>query len=1171
MGIKKALANAAGRAADVVAKASVLSPDQLEQIEAQRDAYLSQMPDPADGAAVELTSRLMAACGVEIYDAYLPQLATLYRPVSAQVEHGEPFRAGHNIRFIAIEKWVTDAEENGIEKLVNVYDVLSNEACNIALVFNRTVKGTQAYLAVSDVTNADNNVNADNYARRLTDAVRGNFPGSEWAPEVGRGSIPCLRRTEGCTVATASNVPTEKSAKFVSQTVEKLLDGIVPETESQEYTLVLLATPISDIEERRLRLSEIYSGLAPYASWQTGFTFTESQTAMSMATVGVNVGASAGLQAGQSGGVTASAGTTDSEGSVVTDSESASASHTDATSESTTETESSTRTLGANESTTVGGSAGIGNIGVNASNTTGTSASFAKGSSMADTRGSSTSDMVGSTVGRSVAKNLGRAVARTVGSTAGTFAGRSVGANFGANFARSSSVTAQVGKNESITQSYLNHAVKHALENLDAQMARIEQCEALGMWDFAAYVVSKDQSVASNVAHTYVALTQGEGSFLSRAAINVWRGDLGAESADAHELCEYLKDLRHPLFALSPDVVEGDPTFNVYPACVTATTALSGKELAYSLNFPQRSVAGLPVLTCAEFGRSVITFDDRGEDQGTLRLGRVFHMRHAEDASVDLSVAALASHTFIAGSTGSGKSNAIALLLERAAAKGIRFLVVEPAKGEYKHLFGNDADVQVYGTNPRVAPLLRINPFSFPEGVHVLEHTDRLIEIFNACWPMYAAMPAVLRDAVERSYEDCGWDLVSSVNSYDPGFWPTFSDVERNVRLILDESDYDSENKGAYKGSLGMRLRSLSTGLNRLMLSSDEVPPSALLDANAVVDLSRVGSSETKSLLMGLLVLKLQEHRMTGACLGNAPLWHVTVLEEAHALLRRTVSVSGSESGNLAGKSVESLANAIAEMRTYGEGFVIADQAPGLLDMAVIRNTNTKIVMRLPDLSDRELVGRAANLGDAQIAELAKLPRGVAAVYQSDWIEPVLCKIDKASDPTEYRFCAETGAGELETCESGANDKAFSGKTAKADALLYLVRLLRACGQVSWGKEPERLRGAMDCLGLDASLRACIFEELFGSHVEPQMSRVASIVSGLFPNVRKEVAEAVKKSGSPRAWSEAAEAALTAYIGSDFDTVARPMIIQGVVEDYLCNELHDGKAYQDWEEKGVTW
>ena len=99
------------------------------------------------------------------------------------------------------------------------------------------------------------------------------------------------------------------------------------------------------------------------------------------------------------------------------------------------------------------------------------------------------------------------------------------------------------------------------------------------------------------------------------------------------------------------------------------------------------------------------------------------------------------------------------------------------------------------------------------------------------------------------------------------------------------------------------------------------------------------------------------------------------------------------------------LANAIAEMRTYGEGFIIADQAPGLLDMSVIRNTNTKIIMRLPDKSDRELVGRAANLNDDQIVELAKLPCGVAAVYQNEWIQPVLCKVQKYSGKTEnYKY-----------------------------------------------------------------------------------------------------------------------------------------------------------------------
>ena len=58
-------------------------------------------------------------------------------------------------------------------------------------------------------------------------------------------------------------------------------------------------------------------------------------------------------------------------------------------------------------------------------------------------------------------------------------------------------------------------------------------------------------------------------------------------------------------------------------------------------------------------------------------------------------------------------------------------------------------------------------------------------------------------------------------------------------------------------------------------------------DRNTIVDLSRVGAQETKSLLMGILVMKLNEHRMAGARTENAALHHVTVLEEAHNLLKR--------------------------------------------------------------------------------------------------------------------------------------------------------------------------------------------------------------------------------------------------------------------------------------------
>ncbi|MCL2300760.1 MAG: DUF87 domain-containing protein, partial [Firmicutes bacterium] len=379
--------------------------------------------------------------------------------------------------------------------------------------------------------------------------------------------------------------------------------------------------------------------------------------------------------------------------------------------------------------------------------------------------------------------------------------------------------------------------------------------------------------------------------------------------------------------------------------------------------------------------------------------------RQHKDMPVRLNRNHLASHVFVTGSTGKGKSNAIYGLLDRLCPEDggdMRFLVIEPIKGEYKTVFGGRRDVSVYGTNPYKTPLLRMNPFSFPGDIHVLEHIDRLVEIFNACWPMYAAMPAILKKAVENAYVRVGWSLRRSVCL--PLRFPTFAVLLDELPRVIDGTSYSKDTGSDYKGALMTRVSSLAEGTYDQIFNNGDIPGEELFDGCVIADLSRMGSAETKALMMGILLLKLQEYRMANAAEGNAALRHVTVLEEAHCLLRRTSFEQGQESANLLGKSVEMLSNSIAEMRTYGEGFIIADQSPGLLDMSAIRNTNTKILLGLPEAQDRELAGRAAGMNDDQISELAKLETGVAAVYQSGWAQPLLCKITHFEDKHKRPF-----------------------------------------------------------------------------------------------------------------------------------------------------------------------
>jgi len=935
---KQYLANktvsAANKMGDGIAKLATLSPKQIELVDSKREAYLAGKPDMIGDEARAIIEKNMGAIGIEVYQAYLDQLSNIYSPVDALSDN---FDAENRIRFFEITKWVRDTEEKSIDKLVNVYQVLSEETCNIALIYNRKENDCHIYIGVvnTDERFSDPSI-VDKYYHRMVSAIKGNFPGTDYIgmnsddPDYGVGMPPCLdaldaeKNNQAKSIAIVSNVPSEKSEGFISQSMEKLLDGIVPEEKAQEYTIVLLAKPIKRQLDSKNRLYELYTALAPYTTWQTGYTYTESDGVSSSANFGVNLGVGAGA-----------------------------------------------------------------NATVNSSQGTSIANAVQKGSS--DTLGG---HVGGKHLGGDYHHTWNRSTTDTMGSneSTGTSSGAYASANFGVSFARSSSVTAQIGKNESITQTYTNFGVKHTLDIIESQLQRIEESSALGMWEFASYFVSESPVIANNAAHMYLALTQGEDSYLTKAAVNFWDGELNSDASKV--LLSSIKNLQHPVFGLKASL---EDEWLMYPTLVTPTAPLSGKELAQALNFPRKSVSGLPVLEVVSFGREPHSLINQEFD---LEIGCGYHMRKKiPEKRVKLSKDELTKHTFITGSTGSGKSNTIYKLLEKLGCEGVKFLVIEPAKGEYKDKIGKIDGVVTYGTNPNITgiEMLRLNPFRFPENTHILEHLDRLVEIFNVCWPMYAAMPAILKDSVERAYIKSGWDLEKSVNRYSPDLFPTFNDVVREIRQVLEESEYSDDNKGDYTGSLVTRLRSLTNGINGLIFSTDDLRDENIFDRNVIVDLSRVGSAETKSLIMGILVLKLQEHRMEQRCMGantDDNLKHVTVLEEAHNLLKRTSTEQSSEGSNMLGKSVEMLANSIAEMRTYGEGFIIADQSPGLLDMSVIRNTNTKIILRLPDFGDRELVGKASGLSDNQITEIAKLEKGVAAISQSDWLEPVLCKVD---------------------------------------------------------------------------------------------------------------------------------------------------------------------------------
>lgn len=576
-----------------------------------------------------------------------------------------------------------------------------------------------------------------------------------------------------------------------------------------------------------------------------------------------------------------------------------------------------------------------------------------------ESHGNSASD--GTSYGRSKGESLSRNTGKTRGKTENT------------------SHSSNSGKSIQITLE--NKKVSETLVNINKQLQRLKIGNGIGMFATAAYVLAPSLADARIGACTYKAIISGDNTNLEASGINAWTG------SQFYSILDYLKHLRHPVIALNRD--------NDLAATTTPAALVTSMELAIHMGLPQKSVNGITVRESAAFGRNIQSINPDMRFRKTFKLGNLYHLGCRENTIASLNLDSLTMHTFITGTTGSGKSNTIYGMIEEICVSrpNVHFMVIEPAKGEYKTVFGARSNVAVYGTNPYVTHLLRLNPFRFPSKVHVLEHIERLISIFNVCWPMEAAMPAILKQAVERAYIAAGWDLRRSANVVSADLYPNFDDVMHEVEKIMDESEYSGDNKGDYKGALCTRLRELTTGLNSMIFVPDDLSDEALFDENVIIDLSRIGSAEIKSLIMGLMIIRLQEYRQSTQEAPNTALRHFTVLEEAHHLLKRTSTLQTAGGANLVGKSVEMLSNALAEMRSCGEGFMIADQSPEQMDMSVIRNTNTKMIMRLPSFEDRKLVGKAVGLSEIQINELAKLPTGVAAVYQNDWLEPVLVQM----------------------------------------------------------------------------------------------------------------------------------------------------------------------------------
>ena len=403
-------------------------------------------------------------------------------------------------------------------------------------------------------------------------------------------------------------------------------------------------------------------------------------------------------------------------------------------------------------------------------------------------------------------------------------------------------------------------------------------------------------------------------------------------------------------------------------------TAVEASEL-FRLPIGSDSVgAGLTVNTTTRHSRN---YSAGVIGSASIEAGR---LAGATDVVIGFGHADLTKHAFVTGTPGSGKTTFTVGLLDRLWHEhGIPYLVIEPAKNEYRALIETTPDLQVFTPGKdHISPLV-LNPFLPPKGVRVQSYKSTLKTAFAAAVTMTSPLDKIFEDALSAAYSRFGWfdsDTVEdgrevfSIRDFLTVFQETFARI-----------GYTGD--AANIGRAGqVRLQSLVG----LFDSYPSIPVEDLLNKPTVIELAGIENSDDKALYIALILLQILAF-VNANVAGDGKLKHVLLLEEAHVLLDAD-DASGPGEADPAAIAKKLLKRMLAEIRSYGVGIVVADQSPRKVTSDVVALTNIKLGFRLVEASDKEILAESTNMSEAQRQRLARLRPGEALLFYDRLEDP---------------------------------------------------------------------------------------------------------------------------------------------------------------------------------------
>ena len=379
-----------------------------------------------------------------------------------------------------------------------------------------------------------------------------------------------------------------------------------------------------------------------------------------------------------------------------------------------------------------------------------------------------------------------------------------------------------------------------------------------------------------------------------------------------------------------------------------------------------------------ETGRNSKTYSQNIINSGDIELGIL--KSSSDKNSIGLSLKDLAKHMLIVGTPGSGKTTFSVGLLDRLWKEHhIPFLVIEPAKNEYRALVQSIPELQVFTPGKNFISPFVFNPFVPPKNVKLETYKSTLKTAFAAGVSMSTPLDKIFEEAINNCYSDFKWLDSYTVDNNGKIF--NIADFIKCFQDTFDAIGYTGDAKNIGRAGV-VRLKSLANLFDNYF----SIPIEDILNKPTIIELAAIENSDQKALIIALILLSTLAY-VNANYVGEGGLRNFILLEEAHVLLD-TSSSGGEGAANPAAIAQGLIKRMLAEIRSYGVGLAIADQSPRKVGIDIVALTDIKVAFRLVESQDKQILADSTSMNDTQISRLAKLKPGEAFLFFNKLEEP---------------------------------------------------------------------------------------------------------------------------------------------------------------------------------------